>query len=230
MRPHDPVPRRAPIIGWIAATTGALLVVGAAASRGLPVPSSRSVYDRAITNVAAAPDWVGSGLELLSELGLVLLAVAAVWTVWRQRRHPAGLARIGAAVIGVMMAYVISEALKIALAEPRPCLSLPAGTTVADCPGATDWSLPSNHSAIAAALATALVLWSPRSAWWAVPLALGVGASRVLIGVHYPHDVLTGMLLAVAIVIGATLLLERPVTTLTNRLRDVSAGDRPPGR
>jgi membrane-associated phospholipid phosphatase len=50
------------------------------------------------------------------------------------------------------------------------------------CPGAGDWSLPSNHATLAAALATAVVVVQPRLWAWAVPIAALVAASRVAAG------------------------------------------------
>ncbi|MEK8174643.1 phosphatase PAP2 family protein [Streptomyces sp. M19] len=63
-------------------------------------------------------------------------------------------------------------------------------------PGANDWSFPSNHATIAAAATVALLVADRRlAAAVAVPAALLMAASRVWIGVHYPHDVAAGLLL-----------------------------------
>ncbi|MCC9309586.1 phosphatase PAP2 family protein [Kitasatospora sp. RB6PN24] len=53
-------------------------------------------------------------------------------------------------------------------------------------------SFPSGHSASAAAFATGLAIESPLLGAIAAPVALGVMASRVYVGVHYPGDVLAG--------------------------------------
>lgn len=60
-------------------------------------------------------------------------------------------------------------------------------------------SFPSGHTNTAFALATALFLLAPRWGWLYFPLALVVGASRVLVGAHYPSDVLAGGYLAVVV-------------------------------
>jgi diacylglycerol kinase family enzyme/membrane-associated phospholipid phosphatase len=54
-------------------------------------------------------------------------------------------------------------------------------------------SFPSGHSASAAAFATGLALESPVAGALVAPIALGVGYSRVHVGVHYPGDVAAGM-------------------------------------
>jgi diacylglycerol kinase family enzyme/membrane-associated phospholipid phosphatase len=54
-------------------------------------------------------------------------------------------------------------------------------------------SFPSGHSASAAAFVTGLAMESPLTGAALAPVALGVGYSRVHVGVHYPGDVLAGM-------------------------------------
>src|SRR5699024_2357425 len=79
-----------------------------------------------------------------------------------------------------------------------------------------DWSWPSNHAVLAAAFATACILVVPRLAWFALPLALAIAASRVAAGVHYVHDVLSvpalGARVAAAVVAAAAPVLDRRLT------------------
>ncbi len=53
-------------------------------------------------------------------------------------------------------------------------------------------SFPSGHSASAAAFVTGVAMESPLAGAALAPVALGVGYSRVHVGVHYPGDVLAG--------------------------------------
>jgi undecaprenyl-diphosphatase len=73
-------------------------------------------------------------------------------------------------------------------AEPRPLVHAP-----------TDGSFPSGHAATSFAAATVLTYAWPR--WWPafLLLALGIGFSRVYVGVHYPLDVVGGAVLGILV-------------------------------
>jgi len=209
----------------VGVTAAVVLMIGGLGSRGLPVPESSDVYHQTVAAVDRAPRWVEHSLEGVSELGLLLLSVVLVVVAWRCRYRAASLARVLAGGVGVVVAYSASELLKVLIAQPRPCLGLDPAVAVARCPSATDWSLPSNHATIATALAMALLFAIPHAAWWAVPFAVAVGAARVAIGVHYPHDVATGMLLSAVVVTTTVLALQRPARSVAERVtRSLSRG------
>ncbi len=111
-------------------------------------------------------------------------------------RRPADSSRRAHLVAALAAAFILSMLLKPLIAEPRPCwLGLPA---LAACPA--DYSMPSAHSAVAFALAFALI--RRRSFPPALLFALLVAGSRMFLGVHTLPDVAGGMavaLLAVAL-------------------------------
>lgn len=129
-----------------------------------------------------------------------------------RRRAASGLA----AGVGVVLAYGSSEAIKAVLAQDRPCRVVVLDPS---CPAAGSWSFPSNHTTIAFALATAIFLVI--RSWWASSaylVALTAAASRVVDGVHYPHDILAGAILGTCTTIAAALLLERWTRPLVERI------------
>ncbi len=159
-----------------------------------------AAYRATASGAVALPSVVGGVFEVVGELGLVVLAGVAVALTWRARSR--GLEHLAVAVVAAVAtvaAYVLSEVVKGFVREERPCRTLSV-RTVASCPAAGDWSWPSNHATIAGALATAVVVLAP--VWWrlVVPLALAVGASRVLTGAHYWHDVVAGLAVGVLVV------------------------------
>lgn len=96
----------------------------------------------------------------------------------------------------------------------RPCMRSPWA-----CPPLGDWSFPSNHAAIAAAAAVAILLTDRRLGAVAVPAALLMAASRVWIGVHYPHDVLIGLVTGALVALPLTVAARRCAPAVA-RLRD----------
>jgi diacylglycerol kinase family enzyme/membrane-associated phospholipid phosphatase len=98
---------------------------------------------------------------------------------------------------------------KLALRRPRPPLDLvPVARHLSRLP--VTWSLPSGHSASAAAFATGVALESRRAAGPVAALAAAVGFSRVYTGVHYPGDVVVGAAIGVAAAVTTTRFWPRP--------------------
>ena len=205
--PPPPPARRA--ASATAVVVVASLGVIAVLSRVIDMPSSRDVTLDVAGAVGRSPDAVHAAVELATEAGVVVLVAAVLWAAWHARTAPAPLGRLLAGGIGVVAAYAGSEALKVVAAQPRPCQELTL-LVVETCPPAGDWSLPSNHAVVAVGLATALLLAVPRWWRWVVPHAVVVVVTRVALGVHYPHDVLTGALLAIVVVTGCVLVLDAP--------------------
>ncbi|MFF9074810.1 phosphatase PAP2 family protein [Streptomyces sp. NPDC014735] len=140
-----------------------------------------------------SPDALDSAVRLWSDYGSALFALLMLASWWRSRAAaPSRTAAALCAPLAVVAAFVVNDLVKSLFHEQRPCRTLHV-VTVEACPPLGDWSFPSNHAAIAAAAATAIWLTDRRLGAIAVPAALLMAASRVWIGVHYPHDVLIGL-------------------------------------
>ncbi|MFJ6747408.1 MULTISPECIES: phosphatase PAP2 family protein [unclassified Streptomyces] len=165
-----------------------------------------------ITGLAQhTPHALNTVISYWTDYGLVLFAALMVLGWWRARRSGAGagaMAMVLAVPVVVVVAYVANDVIKGFFDEQRPCQTLHT-VTVEACPGLGDWSFPSNHSAIAAAAAVALVLCGSGLGRIAVPAALLMAASRIWVGAHYPHDVLVGLLVGVVVGWPLTLLARR---------------------
>jgi membrane-associated phospholipid phosphatase len=131
------------------------------------------------------------GVTWLGSLAVLLpLTVMVALNLLRHRRRPE--ARF--LVLAVFGAFGLSHVVKLVVMRPRPDL-FPAWTNMP-----ADWSYPSAHAMQITALAVALLFIIAR--WrelWAVPLGsavLLVGLSRLYLQVHFPSDVLAGILAA----------------------------------
>lgn len=147
--------------------------------------------------------------HVVSEIALLSLVAAWVATaaILLRGKRIDSLLRLIAGGAGSVLAYASSEALKRVFTQTRPCTTQ---DVLAACPPAENWSYPSNHTVIAAALAMSMVLAVPFSAVFTVPLALLAGAARIVAGHHYPHDVVAGMVLGISVT-AAVVLLTAPL-------------------
>lgn len=108
------------------------------------------------------------------------------------------------AVVGVA-ATLVAKALKLMTARARPFLAhpgIPAGARPLDA-----GSFPSGHTLHAVAFTGVVVPELPATALVLVPFTLAVAASRVVLGLHYPSDVLAGAAVGGALAVAAAGLL-----------------------
>ncbi|MEU5093544.1 phosphatase PAP2 family protein [Streptomyces sp. NPDC020996] len=153
-----------------------------------------SAYLDVVRAARHAPGWLDGAVSFWSAYGLAVFAVLAGLGWWYARRAGGAAAVTALAVpVVVVVASGVDAVVKLAVREDRPCRSLRVKTLEA-CPAPGDWSFPSNHAAIAAAAAVALFFVSRRLGAVAAVAAVAMAVSRVWVGVHYPHDVVAGML------------------------------------
>lgn len=61
------------------------------------------------------------------------------------------------------------------------------------------FSFPSGHTLHAVVFCEVALAYYPGLVWWLIPFTVLVGMSRVILGLHYPSDVLAGALLGALI-------------------------------
>jgi len=146
--------------------------------------------------ILTAATWLGS-------IGVLLpVALALAWR-YRRRGSPGAALLLSMAVGG---AWLLAHAGKLLVVRPRPDLnpaliSMPA-----------DPSFPSAHTLQITAFAFALVLAADSRPGWAGVVAaaliiLVVALSRLYLQVHFPSDVVIGMIAGAAWVVGLRLAL-----------------------
>ena len=162
---------------------------------------------------------------------LPLAGVGAVWLWLRKRRMDSGFL-----LLALLGATALAQLAKLWVARPRPDLYAMSFTPPLPMPA--DLSFPSAHSMQVAALATALfLLLTRRRAEWHNPLtavlamllaalAVSVGLSRIYLQVHFPSDVLAGLLAGTFWVFGLhTLMFPRSARCGQNTASGNTPGD-----
>jgi undecaprenyl-diphosphatase len=107
-------------------------------------------------------------------------------------------------LIVLVASHLMIQGVKRSIARPRPSCSHVRASLI-DEPDR--FSFPSGHSAAAMAVALGFAYGFPDLAALLVMLAVLVGLSRVVLGVHFPGDVLVGQLIACVTAIAVFALL-----------------------
>jgi undecaprenyl-diphosphatase len=128
----------------------------------------------AATRFGDGPGWASVGLGLLA--------------AGREGRAAAATATVAA-----LLASGTFMALKRRFRRRRPCDLAPHPLFRVRPPDA--YSFPSGHTLNAFAISTVLALRFPLLAPVLAPLAASIGASRVVLGLHFPSDVWAGAVL-----------------------------------
>jgi membrane-associated phospholipid phosphatase len=179
------------------------------------VTTADDSWYRAITTFAQKTAWLHEAMSLYTVAAIVVLALMTVYAWWsaRARSDRAALAAATWTVLGTVVTVACGLGLKQLFQETRPCSAMNV-VTVQACPGLTDYSFPSDHTTVAAALAIGLWLTSRRLGLAAVGLALIEGFSRVYLGQHYPHDVIAAFVLSAVVMLAGWPPVRRPLTRL----------------
>jgi undecaprenyl-diphosphatase len=148
------------------------------------------------------PRWIQVWMVASTRLGdgWAWLAMVMIAPARGDGRAAHTLAETIVAIVAVNAAQV---ALKRAFRRPRP-----AGPVVWWNVHAPDqFSFPSGHTMNAFAVATLVTVHVPVAAPVAFAIAASVGASRVVLELHYASDVAAGATLGTVLASGATLLM-----------------------
>jgi undecaprenyl-diphosphatase len=156
--------------------------------------------------------------------GPVLIALLLVVGWLRARIRPDATAQVAVAVLtgvaAVVAVLVNQNVVSTVIGRARPCALMPDAQLLLPC--SADYSMPSDHAVVAGALVAGLWILERRLGVVAGVLALLLAFSRVYVGVHYPSDVVVGLLAGAAVAVVVVLALRGPATVLAARLLGTS--------
>lgn len=154
----------------------------------------------------ATRDWLEDPVTALAGPAIPLFAAVTIGLWFLSRPYGdrtwkrACLSALTAAAVAMATNQVISHLWE----RPRPFTAHATLTHLLSAPSA-DPSFPSDHAAVAMAIAFAVLAFSRRAGFVFLGAAALIGLSRIALGMHYPSDVLAGMVIGW----GAALLVTR---------------------
>ncbi len=98
--------------------------------------------------------------------------------------------------------FGVTELIRFFYHRPRPFLTIQAQKLLSNSQwfySDTEWSFPSGHSAFFFAMTTAIYLYNKKWSIWFFVAAVLMNISRIIAGVHYPSDILSGAIVGIAV-------------------------------
>ena len=174
--------------------------------------------------VAAHTGWAHAPVRAYATGGIVVFAalLAAGLLVGRARGDAHLLAGVLAAGAGAVVALGANQLIGHAVNRARPYAAIP---TIHPLVARTaDFSFPSDHAAVAGAVAAGLWLSHPRLGKIAAAAAVALALARVYVGAHYPGDVVAGLAVGALAALAAHRLLVAPLARALALLARTRAG------
>ncbi len=178
----------------VAGLMGAAVAVGVGSSQGRLARLDEQAFRAVNRGHGTGADRVASGITELGSIWASIGAATTLASIGRRRAAAKGLA-------AASIAWLAGQALKKVFLRARPYAADPNGVRLMiHPPRATSW--PSSHPAVLLAFVTVAgrelsLPFEMRAGLTA--LGAVVGLSRVYVGVHYPADVVGGLLMGRAV-------------------------------
>lgn len=149
-------------------------------------------------------EWLTSIMTCLTYLGYFIWVVIAIWFLINKKTRLTGITTSTSLVLNVLIVNVV---LKNLVGRTRPYEVIEELVSLVG--NQSDKSFPSGHTSIAFAFVA--VLWFMCSKKVSLPLtclAALISFSRVYVGVHYPTDILGGIVVGILCAIIAIFIVK----------------------
>ncbi|MDR3264026.1 MAG: phosphatase PAP2 family protein [Clostridiales bacterium] len=149
-----------------------------------------------------ALDTIAPYVTKLGDSGVVMIICAVVLLFFKKTR------KIGFAVAGALILelVIVNITMKPLFMRTRPYDVNTGVNLLIPPPG--DYSFPSGHSASAFAFAVSVLIFNKKIGIPAVILAFAVALSRLYLYVHYPSDVLSGIIIGILLALVSSTIVK----------------------
>jgi len=171
-----------------------------------------------INNFSRHTSWLHFSMANYAKYGLGIFAVLMLIGWWYARRQPDRVMASALLAPGLaFLAFLINQPIAGAVAEERPYNKIP--NVLVLLTRGHDWSFPSDHTTLGAAVTVTLFYISKRLGYVSLFFALLMAFARVYAGVHYPQDVVAGLIGGAIIAAVLRFVLLIPATAIVRWVR-----------
>jgi undecaprenyl-diphosphatase len=146
-----------------------------------------------VNSGVATREWLEDPVSVLSGFAVMLYggAIIALWFVARPYGNSKWKLASASGLVAAAVAMLTNQVISHLWERPRPFTAHAAATHLLSAPS-PDPSFPSDHAAVAFAIAFAVLAFSRRAGIGFLVAAAMIGLSRIALGMHYPSDVIAG--------------------------------------
>ncbi len=125
-------------------------------------------------------------------LGVWILAHIFIGKGEERRKNQ--LMVFSAVIAAIISRGIITETIRFFYFNPRTFMALNFTPLVSD----TASSFPSGHMTFFFAVAAAVYFYNKKLGWWLAGFSLLIGIARIYAGVHWPYDIIVGIVIGIA--------------------------------
>ncbi len=152
---------------------------------------------------------------------LVYVLAAVLIALWFFNRHKLKTrqALFSAFVSFFIGRFIIVEFIRALIPRARPFLERQIVQLI---PKGAESAFPSGHAAALFAIATGIYFYNKRAGMWLFFVAILVSIARVVAGVHYPSDILGGVMVGIGTAWIFKIFFKEKFDVLAEKLSDIS--------
>ena len=173
---------------------------------------------RSINDLSRSTSWLHGTAVGIATYGIVVVVAIAIGSAFvsRSRADSRGVAASVWSAAAALLALWVNQPISHFVGERRPFVSLPDVLVL--MPHGTDFGFASDHAILAGGIAAGV--WFANRRWGiaAGVVAIVIAFTRTYVGVHFPQDVVGGLLLGAIVATVGWALLGARLTSIVDRM------------
>jgi len=143
-----------------------------------------------LANINGILDVVG---VFFAQYAVYILVIVALFLIFKEKKWKRKIYFFSLASLSIILSRgIITEVIRFFYHRPRPFVALGFKPLLYDYA----YSFPSGHMAACVALSLAIFYLNKKAGYWFFGTTFLIGLFRIFVGVHWPSDILGGIVIA----------------------------------